>query len=73
MPPVQAKLVKLGKDAKVKLTVDIQSGKLFCVKPSKDILDESNMFTHDKGRYKCYVGGDGRERGLVEITGRFEV
>ena len=50
---LQAKVVKHGQaKGKINLTVDIQSGKLFAVKPSKEILDDSNVFTHDKSKLR---------------------
>ena len=42
------------------MTVCIQQGKLLIVKPYKNILDENNVFTHDKSKkfylfiYLCY-------------------
>ena len=49
---LQAKLSKSGKlsaSHRVTLKVDIHSGKLFMVRPSKETLDDSNVFNHDKG------------------------
>ena len=46
---LQVKTYKFGKPAgKITLTVDVQAGKLFAVKPTKDILNEQNVFTHNK-------------------------
>lgn len=36
--------------SKVNLNVDMRQGRLFAVKPSKDFLDSSNIFTHDKSK-----------------------
>ncbi|KAK7090622.1 phosphatidylinositol 3,4,5-trisphosphate 5-phosphatase 2-like isoform X2 [Littorina saxatilis] len=48
----EVKLLKAGKvlnqAAKLNLNVDMRQGRLFAVKPSKDFLDSSNTFTHDK-------------------------
>ncbi|XP_025080135.1 phosphatidylinositol 3,4,5-trisphosphate 5-phosphatase 2-like isoform X2 [Pomacea canaliculata] len=47
----EVKLIKGGKmtgPSKVNLNVDMRQGRLFAVKPSKDFLDSSNIFTHDK-------------------------
>ncbi|XP_064614933.1 phosphatidylinositol 3,4,5-trisphosphate 5-phosphatase 1-like [Liolophura sinensis] len=47
--PFEVKAIKHGRVAgRVTLTVDIQAGKLFAVKPSKEVLDDSNTFPHDK-------------------------
>ena len=35
---------------KLNLTVDIQQGKLFVVRPNKNTLDSSNVFLHDKSK-----------------------
>ena len=35
---------------KLNLTVDIQQGKLFVVRPNKTTLDSSNVFLHDKSK-----------------------
>lgn len=48
---LKVKMEKVGKNAKATLTVDIQAGKLFAVKPSKEVLDDSNTFTHEKGMF----------------------
>ncbi|CAE1280019.1 SHIP2 [Acanthosepion pharaonis] len=45
----EVRAVKHGKPmGRVTLKVDVQTGRLFAVKPSKDILDASNTFSHDK-------------------------
>ncbi|RUS69396.1 hypothetical protein EGW08_022841, partial [Elysia chlorotica] len=45
----EVKVLKYGKvNYKLKLTVDIHQGRFFAVKPSKDLLDSSNTFPHDK-------------------------
>ncbi|KAK3776324.1 hypothetical protein RRG08_039910 [Elysia crispata] len=45
----EVKVLKYGKvNYKLKLTVDIHQGRFFAVKPSKDNLDSSNTFPHDK-------------------------
>ncbi|CAG5122547.1 unnamed protein product [Candidula unifasciata] len=45
----EVKVLKYGKaNYKLKLTVDIHQGRFFAVKPSKDLLDASNTFPHDK-------------------------
>lgn len=45
----QVRAVKHGKPmGRVTLKVDVQTGRLFAVKPSKDILDASNTFSHEK-------------------------
>ena len=33
---------------KIKLTVDIQAGKLMAIKPTKTCLNDNNVFSHDK-------------------------
>jgi len=45
---MQAKTVSLSGQGKIKLTVDIQGGKLMAIKPTKNILNDNNVFTHDK-------------------------
>ena len=45
---MQAKTVSLSGQAKIKLTVDIQAGKLMAIKPTKSILNDNNVFSHDK-------------------------
>jgi len=45
---VQAKTVSVRGQAKIKLTVDIQAGKLMAIKPTKSILNDNNVFSHDK-------------------------
>ena len=35
---------------KLNVTVDIQQGKLFVVRPNKSTLDASNVFLHDKSK-----------------------
>jgi hypothetical protein len=54
----QVKLVKAGKmmsqAVKVNLNVDMRQGRLFAVKPSKDALDSSNTFTHDKSKLLAF-------------------
>ena len=48
----QVKVLKHGKtNYKLKLTVDIHQGRFFAVKPNKDNLDSSNMFSHDKSKH----------------------
>ncbi|XP_005096102.1 phosphatidylinositol 3,4,5-trisphosphate 5-phosphatase 1 isoform X2 [Aplysia californica] len=45
----EVKVLKYGKtNYRLKLTVDIHQGRFFAVKPSKDLLDSSNTFPHDK-------------------------
>ncbi|XP_029635939.1 phosphatidylinositol 3,4,5-trisphosphate 5-phosphatase 2A-like isoform X1 [Octopus sinensis] len=45
----EVRAVKHGKPmGRVTLKVDVQTGRLFAVKPSKDILDASNTFSHEK-------------------------
>ncbi|CAL1541371.1 unnamed protein product [Lymnaea stagnalis] len=45
----EVKVLKYGKaNYKLKLTVDIHQGRFFAVKPSKEQLDASNTFPHDK-------------------------
>jgi len=44
---VQAKTVSLS-GQKIKLTVDIQAGKLMAIKPTKTCLNDNNVFSHDK-------------------------
>ena len=52
---LQAKYVKYGKPAqKITMSVDIQGGKLRIVKPHKDVLDDSNVFSHDKVTLNVY-------------------
>ena len=41
-------MVLLSGQTKIKLTVDIQAGKLMAIKPTKNVLNENNVFTHDK-------------------------
>ena len=43
-----------GCQAKIKLTVDIQSGKLLAIKPNKDCLNEKNVFTHERSEFIFY-------------------
>ena len=45
---MQAKTVSLSGQGKIKLTVDIQGGKLMAIKPSKNVLNDNNVFSHDK-------------------------
>jgi len=45
---VQAKTVSLSGQAKIKLTVDIQGGKFMAIKPTKNVMNDNNVFTHDK-------------------------
>nr|KAG5696718.1 hypothetical protein BaRGS_028838 [Batillaria attramentaria] len=45
----------MGAPSKLNLNVDIRQGRLFAVKPSKDFLDSSNTFTHDKSRFHGLV------------------
>jgi len=40
--------VSLSGQAKIKLTVDIQGGKLMTIKPTKNVLNDNNVFSHDK-------------------------
>jgi len=47
---VQAKTVSLSQ-AKIKLTIDIQGGKLMAIKPTKNVMNDNNVFTHDKSTY----------------------
>ncbi|KAK6195098.1 hypothetical protein SNE40_000592 [Patella caerulea] len=45
----EVKVSKSGKfSSKMTLTIDIRAGRFFAVKPSKDFLDSSNTFDHDK-------------------------
>ncbi|KAK3094659.1 hypothetical protein FSP39_004619 [Pinctada imbricata] len=45
----EVKLLRHGSfHSKMTLSVDISQGKLFAVKPSKDALDPSSVFTHDR-------------------------
>jgi len=41
--------------AKIKLTVDIQAGKLMAIKPTKSILNDNNVFSHDKSAISLYI------------------
>ena len=48
---VKARTVSLSGQTKIKLTVDIQSGKLMAIKPTKMVLNDTNVFAHDKSSY----------------------
>jgi len=50
---LQAKVLKLTVLSKIKLTVDIQAGKLLAVKPTKDVLNDKNVFSHDRSTLSC--------------------
>ena len=41
--------MSLSGQTKIKLTVDIQAGKLMTIKPTKSVLNDKNVFSHDKG------------------------
>ncbi|XP_041349218.1 phosphatidylinositol 3,4,5-trisphosphate 5-phosphatase 2A-like [Gigantopelta aegis] len=45
----EVKVTKPGKlTSKMTLTVDLKQGRMYAVKPSKEFLDSSNNFSHDK-------------------------
>jgi hypothetical protein len=48
---LQAKMLTLSQAKRIKLTVDIQVGKLLAIKPHKEVLNDSNVFTHDKSTF----------------------
>ncbi|CAH1781564.1 unnamed protein product [Owenia fusiformis] len=50
IPPTifEVKIKGKTQSHKYTLTVDIMAGKLYAVRPSKEVLDNSNLFTHDK-------------------------
>lgn len=67
--PFEVKAIKHRREAgRVTLTVDIQAGKLFAVKPSKEVLDDSNTFPHDKSENLVYVRLEMERQDISPLT-----